>query len=68
MRRVQRERLAVEDLRPEFARLGAKEKEDIEMIERDDVRRDKGSALTPIEVNRLFRAIGAFIFIIVCAI
>lgn len=41
----------------EFARLGAKEKEDIEMIERDDVRRDKGSALTPIEVNRLFRAI-----------
>ncbi len=52
----------------EFARLGAKEKEDIEMIERDDVRRDKGSALTPIEVNRLFRAIGAFIFIIVWAI
>ena len=42
----------------EFARLGAKEKEDIEMIERDDVRRDKGSALTPVEVNRLFRAIG----------
>lgn len=40
----------------EFARLGAKEKEDIEMIERDDVRRDKGSSLTPIQVNRLFRA------------
>lgn len=41
----------------EFARLGAKEKEDIEMLERDDVRRDKGSSLTPIEANRLFRAI-----------
>ena len=52
----------------EFARLGAKEKEDIEMIERDDVRRDKGSALTHIEVNRLFRAIGEFFFIIVWAI
>ena len=36
--------------------MGAKEKEDIEMIERDDVRRDKGSSLTPIQVNRLFRA------------
>ena len=42
----------------EFARLGAKEKEDVEMIERDDVRRDKGSSLTPIQVNRLFRAVG----------
>ena len=41
----------------EFARLGAKEKEDIEMIERDDVRRDKGSAFTPVEVNRVIQAI-----------
>jgi len=40
----------------EFARLGAKEREDIEMLERDDVRRDRGSSLTPIEANRLFRA------------
>ena len=41
----------------EFARLGAKEKEDLEMLSRDDVRRDRGSNLTPIEANRLFRAL-----------
>ena len=40
----------------EFARLGAKEREDIDMLERDDLRRDKGSSLTPIQANRLFRA------------
>lgn len=40
----------------EFARLGAKEREDVDMLERDDLRRDKGSSLTPIQANRLFRA------------
>ena len=40
----------------EFARLGAKEREDVEMLERDDLRRDNGSCLTPIQANRLFRA------------
>jgi hypothetical protein len=40
----------------EFARLGAKEREDVEMLERDDLRRDNGSFLTPIQANRLFRA------------
>ncbi|MDA9098080.1 ankyrin repeat domain-containing protein [bacterium] len=41
----------------EFARLGAKEREDVDMLERDDLRRDKGSLLTPIQANRLFRAV-----------
>jgi len=40
----------------EFARLGAKEREDVDMLERDDTRREKGSSLTPIQANRLFRA------------
>jgi hypothetical protein len=40
----------------EFSRLGAKEREDVDMLERDDLRRDKGSSLTPIQANRLFRA------------
>jgi len=40
----------------EFARMGAKEREDIDMIERDDLTRDRGSLLAPIQANRFFRA------------
>lgn len=54
--------IGLEDQWREFARLGAKEKEDLEMLSRDDVRRDRGSHLTPIEANRLFRAMVGFFF------
>jgi hypothetical protein len=40
----------------EFARIGAKERDDIDMIERDDLTRDRGSLLAPIQANRFFRA------------
>lgn len=40
----------------EFARLGAKEIEDIDMLEREDLTRERGSSLTPIQANRFFRA------------
>ena len=31
--------------------------DDIHMLERDDAKREKGSSLTPIQANRLFRAV-----------
>jgi hypothetical protein len=39
-----------------FFFLPGQEREDVDMLERDDTRREKGSSLTPIQANRLFRA------------